>query len=1024
MKRSDFTCLHQFSLLAQFAIILLNNFFFNFFLTDTFFFQLPRNDSNQTNENWSWDVSDTPESDKQKTDKIITDLKKTIRELENEKQELVSSLDLLDTEHQLNTEKLINLKEKLQENYNDLEDKYLVLKKNNETLQENRKVIKNQLDDLKLKYEAVLENSVPQKETNQSNSNCDKCENLLKENQKLVSELEIFKNEIAVLKSNNATLQKVFDDSKNANDLELGELEEKLKLCESENKILVTELKKATQSVSEFEKKSEIDKEHCRKLALILEGYEQEVSSLKEKLSVKKDNSEDFNKLKTELEEVREDLKKVVTAKHQMHMKYINILTENMKKYADCDKPSEEISNSSCDDDPQVSEFSHQVESILNILLDLKCKCESLENELFNVTQEKTNMLSEKNHEIEKLMQNSEILSQEVIRKSQTIKDYESECSELIKNNDMLINELEMYKNSSGLQTISESNEDNILLLESQLENANKKIEELEKIIADMEKKSSKEEVKEEKTNETNNEVLNELKKTNFALESELEKLQEANLSMNDENQKLKTDLENTEYQYTEMNVNMETLKEEVENYKKKNEELIEQKLSLEKLNLEYERSCEDSRTELNTIREKLLFEEDTRKQLESQIRSITEKLQNAKMCETSLKLQYDTVNKELVGLNEAKMMAEAHLQNSLANLNHCQNDVLKYQQENEKLKEKLIALENELENRKKEVSTNFQDVSIENEDNTDLKKLEEEKAKLSNNLDQLKLLYESVMHEKSNLQLEIEKLSSISKEHSTCHQTITSLEKKIEELSAAKNELTNVIITKHQESVTYHNEIQRLSQLISVELEKNRNLEAELQAKLLSVDSSEIEKKNEEIEKLTDQNNFLRQKCEVLAENLLQEQSKVQQILAEQNMPSEKEQVLSKKLERLQTHLIEVEEHYTQELLRAEERNTELQVKVNEIEQREKNSSTMYTSVSIRANQHVETLQHQLQLITNQRDELRKKISDAEDHASKQEAALANLQFVLEQFQKGKAYSKLLVLSHKIMNESSNSSF
>lgn len=63
-----------------------------------------------------------------------------------------------------------------------------------------------------------------------------------------------------------------------------------------------------------------------------------------------------------------------------------------------------------------------------------------------------------------------------------------------------------------------------------------------------------------------------------------------------------------------------------------------------------------------------------------------------------------------------------------------------------------------------------------------------------------------------------------------------------------------------------------------------------------------------------------------------------------------------------------------------------------------------MYTSVNIRANQQVEALQKQLQLVTSQRDELRKNISDAEDANNKQAAALTNLQFVLEQFQKEKA--------------------
>lgn len=56
--------------------------------------------------------------------------------------------------------------------------------------------------------------------------------------------------------------------------------------------------------------------------------------------------------------------------------------------------------------------------------------------------------------------------------------------------------------------------------------------------------------------------------------------------------------------------------------------------------------------------------------------------------------------------------------------------------------------------------------------------------------------------------------------------------------------------------------------------------------------------------------------------------------------------------------------------------------------------------SISIRANQHTETLQSQYQLLTQQRDELLAKLSAAEDKESRNEAALINLQCALEQFQ------------------------
>lgn len=57
----------------------------------------------------------------------------------------------------------------------------------------------------------------------------------------------------------------------------------------------------------------------------------------------------------------------------------------------------------------------------------------------------------------------------------------------------------------------------------------------------------------------------------------------------------------------------------------------------------------------------------------------------------------------------------------------------------------------------------------------------------------------------------------------------------------------------------------------------------------------------------------------------------------------------------------------------------------------------------SIRANQHAETLQTSYSLLTQQRDELNRKLGQAEDREQKHKAALINLQCALEQFQKSK---------------------
>jgi chromosome segregation ATPase len=104
--------------------------------------QFSGNDFNESNTNWSWDVSGTAKS---KTDEIIADLNKTIDELRKEKQELISSLELLDSDHQVNTEKLVNIKETLQNDYNELEDSYNKLKEENEALLETKKKSKKRI---------------------------------------------------------------------------------------------------------------------------------------------------------------------------------------------------------------------------------------------------------------------------------------------------------------------------------------------------------------------------------------------------------------------------------------------------------------------------------------------------------------------------------------------------------------------------------------------------------------------------------------------------------------------------------------------------------------------------------------------------------------------------------------------------------------------------------------------------------------------------------------------------------------
>lgn len=1136
-------------------------------------FQIQKNGSSNGNhleENWDWDTSNEPIA----KDTTLSKLQAQVAELQEEKNDLVGQLEQLDLENQQNLVKIVGMKDKLQEDNNDLQDEMDRLRQELNKFRSRDDKLNLELNELRSRWEKA------EKVSDIDDGYKGKYESLLQVNQKLKTDQEDLKKELSVLKSSNATLQKILDDFKV--DEDEVKSEERIKQLQAENKLIYSELQKSKEDVLRFEKKISEDTENCAKLASILEAYEKQVISLKQELqdertqneemqlslsneevadklreelrnshenyqkeinllkaeidriqiinqdlefsndktledNFKQDNelktfnenhekqvntlleeinalkaensklqsninngSEDLGKIKCELDDIQKSQEHLLL---ELHNKYVNIITENIKKFQDCDKPSD-FQHCYYEDSPHIAEFSKQVENILKILLDFKCKCEMLEKQVYDLSEEKTKILTEKNHEIEKLLQNSEILSQEVITKTQTIKDYENECNEIAKNNELLINELDNYKNNSGLQTISESNEDNMVLLETQLENANKRIEDLEKIIDDFESQQKQlSEADDEQLDTalqhlsiTDTEITNKqkdyqellnsfnqlqieydtLKSDLEATKGDLKFATEENEHLKTNLEKIKIDYENTEYQLSEVNINTDSLIEEIDAYNKKLDVLAKENNKLQILNEESSRNYEDVRGELNICKERLLEEENIRKKFEIQVRTLTEKLQNAKMTETSLKLQYDTVSKEVMSLSETKHNLEVSLQKANTEIAHFQNSYVELQRQHNKLiqdyeelkiynakREEQIKnfedlvgdLQTKLEKYEKlaidengdllkkltlednfkimEGLTKYENLAMEehqqlfkglsvNDKETSTNKMDVDVRENSKDFEELKQQYDIVLTSRNDLQKELDNLTHIQNQLKESLERQASLQQQLQEITNSRNELINIVTTKHQESVAYHNEIQRISQILNMETQKCKNLELELNQLKDNPRSEEINAKNLEIEKLVDQNSFLKEKCEIMTKNLLEEQSKVQQLVAEKSNPSEKEIGLQKKVDRLQAHLIELEDHYTQELLQAEQKNAELQQKVNEIEEREKSSSTMYTSVSIRANQQVEALQSQLQAVINERDVLRNKISDAEDLNNKQVAALTNLQFVLEQFQKG----------------------
>ncbi|MEE6494347.1 hypothetical protein FKM82_017107 [Ascaphus truei] len=113
-----------------------------------------------------------------------------------------------------------------------------------------------------------------------------------------------------------------------------------------------------------------------------------------------------------------------------------------------------------------------------------------------------------------------------------------------------------------------------------------------------------------------------------------------------------------------------------------------------------------------------------------------------------------------------------------------------------------------------------------------------------------------------------------------------------------------------------------------------------------------------------------------------------------------DKEQRLNQELERLRSHLLEMEDSYTREALAAEDRETELRKKTAMLEGRLLSSSTAVENASHQATMQVESLQEQLNLISRQRDEAVLQLNLSQEQVKQYALSLTNLQMVLEQFQ------------------------
>ncbi|XP_012939983.1 thyroid receptor-interacting protein 11 [Aplysia californica] len=162
----------------------------------------------------------------------------------------------------------------------------------------------------------------------------------------------------------------------------------------------------------------------------------------------------------------------------------------------------------------------------------------------------------------------------------------------------------------------------------------------------------------------------------------------------------------------------------------------------------------------------------------------------------------------------------------------------------------------------------------------------------------------------------------------------------------------------------------------------------------------AQLMRENESVMSSTRQLQQERDQQAMLAEQRLQEGAALR---AEIQHMKDKEFKLSRELERLRGHLLQIEEGYTKEALDSEEREKDLRNRLAVAEEQLMSSSSHVERASEEWSRRAESLEQQVQQMSGQRDSAFKQVAAIQDQCQQYATSLANLQLVLEHFQKEK---------------------
>ncbi|XP_054728651.1 thyroid receptor-interacting protein 11 isoform X2 [Anastrepha obliqua] len=783
------------------------------------------------------------------------------------------------------------------------------------------------------------------------------------------------------------------------------ELEKRLLLSESEKESLQIELQglRATQErVTELESKVQNLMVENQQLHLTAD-VEAESDNYSAELA------ERLKSLNDENESLRAEVLSMAQAKFR------EAIAEEKQEVTDLDAD---------DDEPltvdKIRELlsSHIKSKLTN---EMEEACRAVQERVTRTVNAMERNISRMSEEILDLQDNKMVWDHEKKTLEADISQYILQCDELMKNNEILLNELENYKRNK-LETIHEHNEESLMQLEAQLEESSKLNQSLEQEYDELNK--SKDELELEKQA-----LTEELR----AIQLRFSELQTAENDLKLQVEALELEKGNLLFELNEQkSINCKQTDDDValKSAEEKHQNLEGQLVRLSKDHADLVAAMQ---TQKSALQDAIKKREEAEKKLSEQEMLVMRMRQDAKQLEEERDRSGDVQKQldELATLNQqlnqevlAKdIVVESHKKKILETSDYLAKILEQFKESEQIIAEKESALnemrsllaEKEKENDELQEKLQQQTVNVEH-----LSQLKQEKEALIAEFEELKRKYEAHSVELKTLQESA--VTSTSTDASAITRiaqleaellATADLQKTVETLNYEKSEMIKALQQKHAENMQYYTEIQRLQPLVQ-QLQVQQQEKPCDRCPTLDSTLSELRK---ELEKQQDQIKFLKEKSDILTTNLLTEQTNQRLIQQEKAEVEEQNAAIRKDLERLREHLLEVEDMHTQETVEMQRELEETKAKMIALQDDVAKSSNAYTSASIRANQHAETLQAQYALVLQQRDELVNKLSLAEDRESKNQAALCNLQCALEQFQNDKQ-NDIKAATHSIRKE------